>query len=240
VLVTGFSFLGYIANRTVGERRGVLATALIGGAYSSTAVTASFAQRLGAGEKGPLAAGILVATAVMYLRVMVLVAILSPSTLLAFLLVTGPAALAGGAAAAIGWFRAPPPTASKIALTRNPIDLLPAFGFVAIVAAGALATRWAQQEFGQSGIAASLFVTGTFDVDAAIVTLSGLPVSSIERDLAAIAIAGTIIANMALKMFVSAVYARKASGGALVGLGASTAMLAVTVVIGLLLHLGRI
>jgi uncharacterized membrane protein (DUF4010 family) len=240
VLVTGFSFLGHIANRTIGERRGVLATALIGGAYSSTAVTASFAQRLRAGEEGPLTAGILIASAVMYLRVIILVAILSRSTLLAFIWVTGPAALAGAGVAAVGWSRAAQETGSIVRLTRNPIELLPAFGFVAIVAAGALATRWAQQEFGQSGIAASLFVTGTFDVDAAIVTLSGLPIRSIERDLAAIALAGTIIANMLLKMFVAALYARRASAGALVGLGASTAVLALTVVVGLMVHLGRL
>ena len=47
VLVTGFSFLGYVANRIFGERNGTIATALIGGAYSSTAVTQSLAQRLG-------------------------------------------------------------------------------------------------------------------------------------------------------------------------------------------------
>ena len=47
VLVTGFSFLGYVANRIFGERHGTIATALIGGAYSSTAVTQSLAQRLG-------------------------------------------------------------------------------------------------------------------------------------------------------------------------------------------------
>ena len=233
VLVTGFSFAGYIANRTVGERRGVLATALIGGAYSSTAVTASFAQRLRAGEEGPLVAGILIASAVMYVRVMVLVGLLSPSTLLPFVAITGPAALAGAAAAAVGWFRATSETGAVVRLTRNPIELLPAFGFVAIVAAGALATRWAQQEFGESGIAASLFVTGVFDVDASIVTLSGLPLHAIDRDLAAIAIAGTIIANMLLKMFVAGIYARRASFGALAGLGASTAVLAVTVGIGL-------
>jgi uncharacterized membrane protein (DUF4010 family) len=34
VLVTGFSFAGYIANRVFGERRGTVATAVIGGAYS--------------------------------------------------------------------------------------------------------------------------------------------------------------------------------------------------------------
>jgi uncharacterized membrane protein (DUF4010 family) len=238
VLVTGFSFLGYIANRTIGERRGVLATALIGGAYSSTAVTASFAQRLGAGEEGPLTAGILIASAVMYLRVTVLMAILSPSTLLAFLAVSGPAAFAGLVVAAIGWFRAPTQQAENVRLTRNPIELLPAFGFVAIVAAGALATRWAQQEFGQSGIAASLFVTGTFDVDAAIVTLSGLPIETIERDLAAVAIAGTIIANMLLKMFVAAAYGRRRGRVAVLGLAASTAVLGLTVTVGLMLHFG--
>lgn len=237
VAVTGFSFLGYAANRTVGERRGIVATALIGGAYSSTAVTASFAERLGAGEKGPLTAGILIASAVMYLRVIVLVGILSPSTLLAFLLVTGPAALTGIAVAAFAWFRAPRHAGKNVGLTRNPIELLPAFGFVAIVAIGALATRWAQQEFGQSGIAASLFVTGTFDVDAAIVTLSGLPVQAIERDLAAIAIAGTIIANMLLKMLVAALYGRSRSVGAVVGMGTSAAVLAVSLALALLVHL---
>ena len=44
ILVTGFSFAGYVANRMFGERHGTVATALIGGAYSSTAVTQSLAQ----------------------------------------------------------------------------------------------------------------------------------------------------------------------------------------------------
>ena len=51
ILVTGFSFAGYIANRIFGARHGTIATALIGGAYSSTAVTQSLAQRLGQPRK---------------------------------------------------------------------------------------------------------------------------------------------------------------------------------------------
>jgi len=233
VAITGFSFLGYIANRTIGERRGVLATSLIGGAYSSTAVTASFSQRLGAGEKGPLTAGILIASAVMYLRVIILVGILSPSTIRSFITVTAPAALTGIAVAAVAWFRSPKTAACKGQRLGNPIDILPALGFVTIVAAGALATRWAQGRFGQSGTALSLFITGTFDVDAAIVTLSGLPAAAIDRELAALAVAGTIIANMGLKMVVAAIYARSRSGWSLVGMGASALVLAVTVGLGL-------
>lgn len=229
VLVTGFSFAGYIANRTVGARKGVLATAIIGGAYSSTAVTASLSQQLGRGEAGPFTAGILLATAVMYLRVILLVAILSPSTLAQFLITVGPAALAGAIIALVAWRRSPASEASKTSVPRNPIDLLPAFGFVAIVAAAAVFARWAQARFGESGIATSLFLTGSFDVDAAVVTLSGLPVEAIDRRLATIALAGTIVANMTLKIFVTAVSARRKGLAAVGGLTASAALLLLTI-----------
>lgn len=229
VLITGFSFAGYIGNRTVGERKGILAAALIGGAYSSTAVTQSLARRLAGGEQGPLTAGILIASAVMYVRVALLIAILSPSTFAPFIAVIAPATVAGIAIALTAWLRAPTSTEAKSQRSRNPIELGPALGFVAIVAAGALATRWADRSFGQSGTAASLFFTGTFDVDAAIVTLSGLPVNSISRELAALAIAGTVIANMCFKMFVAAIYARRRSIGALLGIAASTFVLAASI-----------
>ena len=229
VLVTGFSFLGYIANRTIGEKKGVLATALIGGIYSSTAVTASLAQRLGQGEIGPLTSGILVASAVMYVRVTLLVAVLSPSTLPQFAIIIGPAALVGLIAAAVSWLKAPRKSPETALSTHNPIALLPAFGFVMIVAIGAILTRWAGQSFGPAGTAGSLFITGTFDVDAAIVTLSGLPAHVIDRHLAALALAGTVIANMVLKGFVTALYARRRSSSAIIGLGASTAVLAISV-----------
>ena len=225
VLVTGFSFAGYIANRMVGARKGVLATALIGGAYSSTAVTASLSQQLGRGEPGPFAAGILLASAVMYLRVIILVSILSPSTLPQFLVTVGPAALIGGVVAWLVWRRAAVIDGTKTSAPGNPIELLPAFGFVAIVAVAAVVTRWAQARFGEAGIAMSLFLTGSFDVDAAIVTLSGLPTSAIGRNVAAIAIAGTIVANMVLKIVVTILYARRKGQIAISGLAASTIVL---------------
>ena len=229
VLVTGFSFAGYITNRTIGARRGVLATALIGGAYSSTAVTASLSQQLGRDESGPLSAGIILASAVMYLRVIALVAILSPSTLAQFAMTVGPAAIAGAVVAAIAWKRAPRNTTGSARVASNPIELLPALGFVAVVAIAAIFTRWAQGRFGEAGIATSLFLTGSFDVDAAVVTLSGLPIASIGRDSAAIAIAGTVAANMALKIVVIAAYARRRGFAAMMGLGASTLILLCTI-----------
>src|SRR3954471_15427742 len=91
VLVTGFSFLGYVANRIFGERHGTIATALIGGAYSSTAVTQALAQRLGSESRpGAENAGIALATAVMYLRVLLLIGVLATRVLLPFALILLP------------------------------------------------------------------------------------------------------------------------------------------------------
>lgn len=229
VLVTGFSFAGYIANRTIGARRGVLATAIIGGAYSSTAVTASLSQRLRQGEAGPLGAGIILASAIMYCRVILLVAALASSALPQFLLIVGPAAAVGAVAALLTWLRAKASEAVHPVVPGNPIELLPAFAFVAIVAVAALATRWAQLNWGQSGVAMSLFLTGSFDVDAAIVTLSGLPMEAIDRRTAAIALGGTIVANMMLKTLIVALYAGRRGQDAMIALGASTAVLVGTI-----------
>lgn len=229
VLVTGFSFAGYIADRAVGARRGVLATALIGGAYSSTAVTASLSQRLGKGEEGPFAAGIALASAVMYVRVILLVALLSPSTLPQFVLTVAPAALARAIAAGVLWGRARAGESKVSTVPGNPIDLLPALGFVAIVAVAAVAARWAQLTFGERGIATSLLVTGSFDVDAAVVTLSGLPPGAIDRRTAGIVLAATIVANMGLKMLVTATSARRRGRDALLALGVSTMLLLATI-----------
>ncbi|HWT45229.1 MAG TPA: DUF4010 domain-containing protein, partial [Vicinamibacterales bacterium] len=90
----------------------------------------------------------------------------------------------------------------------NPIALVPALGFAVFVAAAAVAAAWAQGRFGQSGIAVLLLIVGSMSVDTAIITLGGLPPDAISPLLAAIAIAGTIIGNMAVKIGIALVYAR--------------------------------
>ena len=230
ILVTGFSFAGYVANRIFGERKGTIATALIGGAYSSTAVTQSLAQRLGTEEGGGAEpAGIALASAVMYLRVIVLVAILANRILLPFVMVIAPALVVAWGA---GWWLYRKAEASKsVASPGNPIALLPALGFVAFVAAAAVIARWAQGQFGEQGIAVLLFLMGSMDVDASIVTAGGLPPSAIGADLAAIAIGGTVVANMAVKIGVTLAFAKSKGKSAALALLASTVVLVVTLVI---------
>lgn len=230
VLIIGFSVLGYTANRVFGENKGTIVTALIGGAYSSTAVTASLSTELGAGVAGPLACGIALASAVMYVRVLVLVVILAPATALNLAVVIGPAAAVAWAASALLWQverRKPGAAAGKHAHGK-PFEFLPALGFAVAVAGAALLVRWAQKDFGEAGGAWSLFLAGSFDVDAAIVTLSNLPKGAIASDLAAIALGGTVAMNMAFKTAVLMVNAGRAGSKAAGALVASQIVLLLT------------
>lgn len=228
VLVTGFSFLGYVANRIFGERHGTIATALIGGAYSSTAVTQALATRLGREKKaGAEPAGIALATGVMYLRIPILIAIFATRVLPPILVLLAPALIVAWAAG--WWLYRTAPKSDAPTSPGNPIAVVPALGFLLFVAIAALAAKWAEGRFGQSGIAVLLLIVGSMDVDVAIITLGGLSAAAIAPLPAAMAISGTVIANMAVKIGIALVYARRKGVSAAVAMAASVAMLAVMI-----------
>lgn len=231
VLVTGFSFAGYVANRIFGATRGTIATAIIGGAYSSTAVTQSLSQRLGADEgTGAENAGIALASAVMYMRVTLLVGVLATPLLKPFVILILPPLLTAWGVS--WWLTRKAAHSTGPAPPGNPIALIPAFGFAAFVAVAAVAARWAQGEFGEQGIAVLLLVMGSMDVDAAIVTAGGLEPGTIANELAALAITGTILANMTVKLGVTIAYGRSAAKPAVRALGASMLVLVASLVVG--------
>lgn len=219
VIVTGFSFAGYVANRLFGVRYGTLATAAIGGLYSSTAVTVALSRRLreNAGGEAVLSAGIALASAIMFVRALALTAILATSAALPLAMIIGPAALL-----AIGlgiWMlrKAEPAVPDGAVGSSNPFALLPALGFSLLVAVMALAARWAELRFGGGGIAVLIAIVGAFDVDAAIVTLGGLPEGMVAPALAGLVLAIPIALNSGFKAAVTIAYAgwrhgRKAAG----------------------------
>ena len=230
VLVTGFSFLGYVANRIFGERNGTIATALIGGAYSSTAVTQSLAQRLGSERRGGAEpAGIALATTVMYLRITLLVGLLSTRALPHFAALMAPPFIVS--AAASWWLYRHAPRDDESAVPGNPIAILPALAFLAFVAVAAVAARWAQGRFGEAGLAVLLLLVGSTDVDTAIITLGGLDPAAINSSLAALALAGTVFVNMAVKLGITLAYARSKGKSAALALAASMVALIGSIVV---------
>jgi len=230
ILVTGLSFAGYVANRIFGEAHGTVVTAVIGGAYSSTAVTASLAQRLRSEESNirTLSAGIALASSVMYIRVLLLTFVLANFAFIPLAMILTPAALVAAIIGLLLLRRSGAAKTDESVETRNPIRLLPAFFFALTVAAMSLAARWAEAKFGSSGIAYLVLIMGSLDVDAAIITLGALPTDTILSNLAGFVLAMTVLANMIFKAGVAGFTAGWKNGrSAVAALLASSIVLAI-------------
>lgn len=218
VIVLGLSFAGYVAARRFGPERGLLVTAVTGALVSSTAVTASYARRLrlGDGAEGPLVAGIALASLVMFVRVQVITAVLAPQASASLALALTPA-LGVSLVFALFALRHDGETGGTEVKLGNPLDFGPALLLAGLVAVLSVGARWAQSAFGDQGIAVLLGITGFADVDAAVLTLAGLPAGTIDGHTAGLVLAVPILANTLLK----AVMALAIAGG---GKGVRAAM----------------
>jgi uncharacterized membrane protein (DUF4010 family) len=203
VMVSGFSFAGYLAAKWLGPRRGTLATAATAAMVSSTAVTAAMAarHRAGDGSANLLNAAITLASAVMFVRVMVLAAVLAPLALPT--LATG--AVPGVAASLIGTallrrrdVRQDAEQSAEMTV-RNPFDIGPALLMLAMVMALTAAARWVLALFGDRGLAVVLAITGVVDVDSAIITMGSLPPGTLAPRVAGLVLLPPIILNTLLK-----------------------------------------
>lgn len=202
VLVSGFSFTGYIAAKWLGPSRGMLATAAAGALVSSTAVTAALAGKLRDDPSAaPIAnAGIALAGGIMFLRVTLLTAALAGFALPELIKLTLPGMVASLAAAAIllrragGNLRAP--DGLKL---RNPFDIGPALLLMVLTMALTALARWVLDSFGDAGLATVLAISGTVDVDSAIITMGNLPAGTLGPQTAALVLILPVALNTLFK-----------------------------------------
>ena len=231
VLVSGFSFAGYAAVKLLGAARGVLATSAAGSMVSSTAVTASLASKLrdDAGSNMVLNAGVALASATMFLRVMLLTAALATFAAPRFAVIAGPG-MAISLLACWLILRRQTDVSRQVedgVKLRNPFDLAPAILLMFLTMALTLAARWVLERFGHGGLATVLAISGSVDVDSAIITMGNLPTGTLTARVAALVLALPVTLNTLFKTatLVSIAGWRKAWPGAtamlasLVGLG---------------------
>ena len=201
VLVSGLSFTGYVAARRVGASHGLLLAAALGSVVSSTAVTAAFARRLRTGDGSPaaIALAISIASGVMFVRVLLLTAIVAPVAIWPLASIIGPALAVCLLVGLVGWRRSHASPAPGTLPIGNPLEIGVALALAVFVAAISVVSRWALAEFGHAGLATILLITGFADVDAAILALSNLPMGALNGRMAGAILAGPVLANMLLK-----------------------------------------
>ena len=203
VFVSGFSLVGYVAAKLLGATRGTIATAAAGSLVSSTAVTASLANRIkeNGANLGVLYAGISTASVVMFLRTLVLVGILAPFALptLAVLAVPGIVVSLVATVWLLRQAKHHPPAEHKTVEVKNPFAIGPALILMGMVMVMTLAARWVLSRYGDSGVVVVLAISGTVDVDSAVITMGSLPLGTLQPHMAAIAVLVPMVLNTLFK-----------------------------------------
>jgi uncharacterized membrane protein (DUF4010 family) len=211
IVLAAVSFLGYVAVKYFGASHGVLLAAAAGGLVSSTAVTAGNARRAAGGEGSPelLAAGVAIATAISFLRVVVLVAALKPSllTLLAPALVAAAVVAAAFAFISAYWRRGEADKDTTVEF-RNPFEFWSVVGFALLLAAIIVIGRALGEGVGTTGTILGAAALGFADVDAVTVAMARLVPQPLGVQGAAYAILAAVATNTLSKIVIGAMVGR--------------------------------
>lgn len=169
VLIVGLSLVGFVAYRLFGSRAGAVLSGILGGMVSSTATTIA-ATRTPRKETGHATAAIvLLASAVLMVRILVEIAVVGPRLLGAAIIPVAGLGVLLVAAAALALRRDANDGATPIAQS-NPAQLRTALIFGLLYAAVTLAAAAAKEHAGASGLYAVAAISGLTDLDA--ITLS--------------------------------------------------------------------
>ena len=236
VLIAGISFCGYGAVRLAGPQRGILLTGLFGGLASSTAVAVNFARlsRPNPGSEALLAAGIVAASATMFLRVLLILAIVQPALLLALGWPLAAAALVSYAG--VAWLARRPdgPGPAPQVKIENPFEFWMALRFGVLLAVIMVLSHALPQWLGSPGLALLAAVSGLADVAAITLSMSRLAGDTVTPAAAAVAIGIAALVNTGIKAGLVAMIGRPGLGlrVGLVLAAALAAGLAVWIVLG--------
>lgn len=226
VLISGISFVGYFAIKYAGNRMGTLVTSITGGLASSTAVTLSMAQfARNQNPKTLFMAGVMLASSIMFIRILVEVTIVNPSLLGQLwipIAVMFTAVLAGGL-----WLLRSKPDSDKEPYieVNNPFNIVTALKFGGFLALILFLSTAMKEWFGDEGIYLLSVVSGLMDVDAITLSLSRLAIEDISDDVAIIGIILASITNTLTKGFMFAFFVGFKESLQLIGLMLGAAIL---------------
>jgi len=230
VVMSSISYFGYLLNSFWLKERGYLVAGLLGGFYSSTTTTVVLARKTAElKNSSPVLVGAtLAATAMMYLRLLLLVFVFRPAVepkVMAPLLTLG---LLTMVCAGFVSRRSESGPRAQYKHDGNPLDLGAAFVFAGLFVVMLGATQWVLGVYGLTGLKVLSFLVGFSDIDPFVVSL----LSGHYAGAGPQAIATAIVIAAGSNNFLKAVYARffgsgptaKAMANWLIGLGCVTVL----------------
>ncbi len=207
VLIVSINLAAYVSLKVSSGKGGALLSGVLGGLISSTATTVSFSTRSRSDRLVVPIAGIviLIASALVYLRIVIETAVVARGLLPELL---GPVvAFLVLFAIVIGvQLTRLPPTAEEYLETSNPAELKTALSFALVYSVVLYISAAVNEQFGESMLYPIAAISGLTDVDAITLSIGRLFVESrIETDIAWRLIFVASLSNLVFKAGVVAV-----------------------------------
>lgn len=209
--VSTISYASYLLQRYVAPAGGGLWVAVLGGLYSSTATTVVLARRARA-EPATLRqaqTGIILANAVMFLRVLVIIALFDRSLAGALAPSLIALALLGLVLGGLWYWLSAAPAAPQTAAKppANPLELIAALVFAASFVAVSLASTWARAKFGEAGLFGLAAIVGLTDINPFVLSIAAGGAAHLPAGAAAAAILIAASSNNLLQAVYAAGFA---------------------------------
>jgi uncharacterized membrane protein (DUF4010 family) len=207
VAVSSISYASYLLQRFIFPHGGTLLTSVLGGLYSSTATAVVLSRRSREeGMTSELQAGIVAATAMMYVRVL---AVCSLFNLSLGRILAGPLLALAAASGLLALQRARARTGSgTTSELANPLQLSTALIFALLFVAVSMLATVAQLYWGRAGVFALAGIVGVTDIDPFVLSLAQGGAGTIGLSTAAIAIVLATSSNNVLKAVYTIAFSR--------------------------------
>ncbi len=228
VVVCSLSYASYLAQRYWTVAAHGLWMAALGGLYSSTAETVVLARQAATGAvmRRQAQAGITLATAIMYMRILAVVTFFNLTLARELAPALCVLSLAGLVISALQYWlpewaarsgqagTTSPKTTSMTTLQPsggNPLELGPAALFAILFIIVSLVTKWATTTFGTSGIYSLAAIVGVTDIDPFVLNLAQGGTPNVPNTALAAAILIAASSNNILKAGYAAFFAARAT-----------------------------
>ena len=201
VLISGLSFVGYVLIKTVGENKGLGLTSFFGGIVSSTALTVALAEKSKDKKIAhPFVFGIVLASSVMFIRVLLIISAINPGLIKLIILPLGLMAVTALICAfAITRFKKEK-IKEKIEF-KTPFAIWPSIRFGILFTLILVASKLLYLILGDKGVYIASLISGLADADAMVLTLASLSISNfIAIKVAVLGIVLAVCSNTLVKV----------------------------------------
>lgn len=213
-LISGISFLSYIAIKIFGVKRGIFLTGFLSGLISSTALAFSFSAH---SKKNPAVVfpyllAMIVASSALFLRVLIELLVLNVALLMA---VAIPLIVMGCIGMLFFWHyfrkrdRVSGSLEKDMVHVKSPFTLLPALKFGLFFAVIMFVSKFAASKWGDNGVYLTSFFSGILDVDAMVVSMANIAGRDVGFNVAGLAVLITAITNTLSKGVIFMIFGSK-------------------------------